>query len=184
VWRLSGLLFAAALLLAAQSDDDRKQELTGAFRYEVGLGKTSYSIPSAPGWGIDYGYRVRPWLKVEAGFEHVPRPVGASVCCQYMDNLRDQLYLVPFGLRGEWESQPARVRLSAGGGGAYFNHVVPSYQVDADGWGWQVAATARWAVTDSRRFWVGATARYYYFRASPFSVNRLLTVGPEFTWSF
>ena len=116
----------------------------------------------------------------------MPRPVGTAVCCRYTDDARDQLYLVQFGLRSDWQPRGGRVRLLAGGGGAYFNHTFgpASGFVGDSGWGGQAAASASWAVTGSRRFWAGLTARYYYFRTSPYSVDRTVTIGPDFTWSF
>jgi hypothetical protein len=37
--RFPAPFFAAAILLTAQSGDDKKHELSGAFRYEVALGR-------------------------------------------------------------------------------------------------------------------------------------------------
>src|SRR5258706_15930196 len=88
-----------------------ESNLTAGFRYEFGLGRTSYAIPSAPGWGLNYSFRPRPWLEVEAGLDQVPRPVGSSVCCRYVSNANDQLYLAPFGARYRWESHSGRLSL-------------------------------------------------------------------------
>jgi hypothetical protein len=182
--RLLAPFFTAALSLAAQSHD-YKNEVSGAFRYENALGKTSYGIPSAPGWGILYKYRVWPWLALEAGLDQVPHPIGTYTGGDgFQFNAHDELYLVPFGMRAIWHPAP-RVRLSAGGGGAYFRHTSEPYEViSPNPWGWQVSVSARGALTRSGRFWIGVTARYYYVRFNDFSVGRVMTIGPDFTWSF
>ena len=108
-------------MLAAQSRN-YKNELSGAFRYEHSLGSTSFRIPSAPGWGILYGYGVWPWLALEAGLDQVPHPIGTYIDGDGLQfDAHDELYLVPFGMRATWQPAP-RLKLSAGGGGAYFRH--------------------------------------------------------------
>jgi hypothetical protein len=185
ILRLTILLSLAAILLTAQSADDKKNELSGAFRYEIALGSTSFRIPSAPGWGILYDYRVRPWLALGAGLDQIPRPVGMYYGSGgILFNAKDELYLVPFGVRTEWKPAP-RLRLSVGGGGAYFRHTSEPYASGSPNpWGWQVTVSARTALSHSGRFWIGATARYYYVRFDPYSVGRVMTIGPDFTWSF
>jgi hypothetical protein len=112
------LFVSGPILLLAQSADPpfRRHDLTGGFRYEAGPGKTSYTIPSAPGWNASYSYRPRRWLDLETGLEQVPKPVGSSVCCRYASNANDQLYLVPFGARYRKEANSGRAGFSIGGG--------------------------------------------------------------------
>jgi len=64
-----------------------------------------------------------------------------------------------------WEPEGQRIRLTAGGGGAYLNHVIgnaASDLVNASGWGGQFVAGGDYALTRSGRFRAGLTARYYY----------------------
>ena len=183
--RLAAPFFVAAILLTAQSADDKKNELSGAFRYEIALGNTSFRIPSAPGWGVLYDYRVRPWLALEAGLDQIPHPVGTyEVSHGLQVEAHDELYLVPFGMRAEWQPIP-RLRLAAGGGGAYFRHTSEPYLFGSPNpWGWQITVSGRSPVTRSGRFWIGLTARYYYVRFDAYSIGRVMTIGPDFTWSF
>jgi hypothetical protein len=182
--------------------DSLKQSLSGAFVYEVMAGPNhgiSYPfLNNAPGYGIDYGFRLRPWLELEAGFNQIVRPIGSSVCCEYSRNANDQLYLVPFGARYVWEPRGTRLRLSAGGGGAYVNHVIGDQSggtVGFSGWGSQFVASGGYAVTRSGRLRIGATARYYFASPKP-SENlqapeytqrdafHVFVIGPEVTFSF
>ncbi len=177
--------------LAAQSSDApfRIHEVTGGFRYEAGLGKTSYGIPSAPGWSANYSFRPLRWLALEAGLEQIPRPAGSSVCCQYLTNAHDQLYPTPFGARFIREFHSGRLSLSAGGGGAHLLHTFRAENpatglTDTSAWGGQGSVSGRYAITGSKRFTVGATARYYYFKLNRYATDRIFTAGPDFTISF
>lgn len=190
----------ACLAIYGQSPDYSRQTLTGAFLYEVKAGPNS-GIPSpllnsAPGYGIDYGFRPRRWLMLDAGFEQIVRPVGSAVCCEYSRSADDQLYLVPFGARYVWEPPSTRLRFTAGGGGSYMNHDVGNQNggtVGFSGWGGQFVASGEYAATRSGWLRLGVTARYYIAAPKP-SVNfgsgnpsdhlRIVTIGPSVTFSF
>jgi hypothetical protein len=164
-------------------------DFSAGFRYELKLGTNSYPLGSAPGYGLKYSYRPLRWLAFEAGLEQIPRPVGASVCCEYLNNANDELYLVPFGARYVWEPQHRRLRISAGGGGAYmkhtFGHESPTGGlVGASAWGAQFVASGDYPITHSGHFRAGVTARYYYLRPSSYTTARIFTIGPDFTFSF
>jgi hypothetical protein len=137
---------------------------------------------------VKYSYRPRRWLALEAGMEQIVRPIGGSVCCRYVSSADDELFLVPFGARYVWEPEGRRVRLSVGGGGAYLSHTIGNeaccFSGGASGWGGQAVAAADYALTRSGRFRAGLTARYYYVPVSSRVNARLLTVGPDFTFSF
>jgi hypothetical protein len=146
-------------------------------------------LGNAPGYGLKYSYRPRRWLALEAGMEQIPRPIGSSVCCRYETSANDELFLVPFGARYVWEPEGRRVRLSAGGGGAYMDHAIGSQNLaeglaGASGWGGQWVASGDYGVTRSGRLRVGITGRYYYIAVGPYKTGRILTVGPDFTFSF
>jgi hypothetical protein len=195
----------AAGICAAQAPapDYLRQSVTGAFVYEVMAGPNhgaSYPfLNDAPGFSIDYGFRPRRWLTLEAGFTQIVRPVGSSVCCEYATNANDQLFIVPFGGRYVWEPPNGRLRLTVGGGGAYLNHTVGNQNggtVGFSGWGGQFVASGDYAMTRSGRFRLGATARYYFASPTP-SVNlarpgvnetndalHIFLIGPEVTFSF
>jgi len=194
-------MFAIACASAqTPAPDYFKQSLTGAFVYEVKAGPNDFFLNYAPGFSIDYGFRPRRWLMLEAGFDQIVRPIGSSVCCEFATNADDQLYLVPFGARYVWESRSARLRLTLGGGGAYLNHAVGNQYAEqfafSAGWGGQFVASGDYAVTRSGRLRVGLTARYY-FASLKLSENfgppgynnpslpfHIFLIGPEFTFSF
>jgi hypothetical protein len=170
-------------------DSYLRNDLSAGFRYEVKLGQNSYYLGNAPGYGLKYSYRPLRWLAFEAGLEQIPRPIGASVCCEYLTNADDELFLVPFGVRYVWEPEGRRFRLSAGGGGAYMNHTIgheflSGGLVGASGWGGQVVATGDYGLTRSGRIRAGVTGRYYYIHVGLYVTGRIYTVGPDFTFSF
>ena len=163
--------------------------LSAGFRYEVKLGQNSYYLRNVPGYELRYSHRPLRWLAFEAGLEQIPRPVGSSVCCEYVTNANDELYLAPFGARFLFQPRERRIRLSAGGGGAYMNHSVGNggfsgVPEGASGWGGQFVAAGDYGLTRSGRFRVGVTGRYYYIHLGRYQTGRIFTVGPDFTFSF
>ena len=92
-------------------------------------------------------------------------------------------------VRYVWEPEGRRIRLSAGGG-AYINHTITPeayhyyFLAGALGWGGQFVAGGDYALTRSGRIRTGATARYYHIQWTPFVTGRMITVGPDFTFSF
>src|SRR5579872_1391876 len=94
---------------ALAQGDYLPHDLSAGFRYEVKLGRNSYNLGNAPGYSVRYSYRPLRWLAVEAGMEQIPRPIGAGVCCEYLTNANDELFLVPFGARYVWEPEGRRV---------------------------------------------------------------------------
>jgi len=197
------LACAAATFGRAQTADDYfHQSVTGAFVYEVKAGP-SRSVPSpilndAPGFSVDYGFRPRRWLMLEAGFNQIVRPIGTSVCCEFATNADDELFLVPFGARYVWEPRNSRLSLTLGGGGAYLNHTVGNQAggaVGFAGWGGEFVASGDYSVTRSSRLRLGLMARYYFASPKP-SVSfgppgynpsdtlHILLIGPEVTFYF
>jgi hypothetical protein len=128
-------------------------------------------------------------LFLEIGLEQVVRPTGSSVCCRYVDNADDELYLVPFGVRYFWQPRATRWGLSVGGGGAYANHAVGSQPYgggvfSGSAWGAQAVAAGDRAFTRSGRLRLGVQARFYYLDLSRYQKGRLFTIGPIFTVSW
>ncbi len=182
-----GLTCSCQLLAQPTDAPFRAQDITGGFRYGVGLGQTNYRIPNAPGWSVNYSVRPVRWLALEAGLEQIPRPVGSAVCCEYITNAYDQLYLTPFGARYVHDFNSGRLSLSAGAGGAHLLHTFRDQNPGLTGtsaWGGQASVSGRYAITASKRFSVGATAHYYYFKLDRYVTDRIFTVGPDFTISF
>ena len=190
--RYAFLLFCLPVCFGQTTATDPylKNALGAGFRYEVKLGQNSYYLGNAPGYSLRYSHRPLPWLALEAGLEQIPRPIGRSVCCRYVSSAGDELFLVPFGARYVYEPGERRLRLSAGGGGAYMNHTIsedvfPNVPLDyRSGWGGQFVAAGDYGLTRSGRFRVGVTGRYYYIRVGPYQTARIFTVGPDFTFSF
>ncbi|MGA3188567.1 MAG: hypothetical protein ABSF22_15790 [Bryobacteraceae bacterium] len=194
-------LFAIASA-CAQAPDYFKQSLSGAFVEEVksgpNSGVTSPLLNDAPGFSIDYGFRPRRWLMLEAEFDQIVRPIGSSVCCEYSTNANDQLFLVPFGARYMWDARSSRLRFTAGGGGAYINHFIGNQDGGVfgfSGWGGQFVASGDYAFTRSRRLRVGLIARYYFASPkpemdfgppgfSPHDTLHIFVIGPTVTFSF
>ena len=163
------------------TDDYLRNDLSAGFRYEV--------VGDSPGYGLRYSHRPLRWLEFEAGLDQIPRPIGASECCEYVTNANDELFLVPFGARYVFEPGEQRIRLSVGGGGAYMNHTIgnnvfPNSHLDISGWGDQFVAAGDYGLTRSGRFRVGVTGRFYYIQVGPYQTGRSFTVGPDFTFSF
>ena len=166
---------------------------------KVGPSSSFLYLPNAPGFSINYSYRPRRWLALEAGLEQVPRPVGSSICCRYFTSANDELYLVPYGVRYVWEPERSRMRFSIGGGGAYLKHTAPQEEAwlvyPFSGWGAQFVVSGDYRLTRSGKFRVGVTGRYYYAspkistgiyapESSVSSPLHLVTIGPAFTFSF
>jgi len=183
--RFTVLLLSAGACLAQTTY--LRNDLTAAFRYEVKVGQNSYFVNNAPGFGLKYSFRPRRWLALEAAYEQIPRPIGSSFCCRSANSAGDELYLAPFGVRYVFEHE--RLRLSAGGGGAYMNHSIPVGIRNYDGagasaWGGQGVASIDYGITRSGRIRAGLTARYYYVPVNGYTIARLVTLGPDFTFSF
>lgn len=192
------LVCAATTTLGAQSfkPDSFKQNVTAAFVHETKAGPDT-TISGTNEFSTTYWFRPVPWLALETGYEQIVRPLGSSVCCEYSRNADDQLYLVPFGVRYIWEPQTGRLRITLGGGGAYLNHTVGNHGggiYGFSGLGGQFVGSADYAVTQSGRFRIGATARYYSFSSGPSlalgvpyytaATFHAFVFGPEFSFSF
>ena len=176
-----------------------KHNLTAAFVYEAKAGPnggvSSPLLNNAPGFSIDYLFQPRRWLALEAGYIQVVRPIGSSVCCEFTSNLKDELYLVPFGVRYVWSPRTSRVRLTAGGGGAYVNHTngvgSPNGPSGFVGWGGQFVASGDVALTKSRRLRLDFTTRYYFASPKPTPFPdigvrdhlHIFVIGPGVTFS-
>lgn len=197
------LTFAAATSgLAQPAPDYFHQSVTGAFVYEVKAGPnggiSSPILNDAPGFSVDYGFRPRTWLMLEAGFNEIVRPIGSSVCCEYATNANDELFLVPMGARYVWEPRSSRLRLTLGDGAAYLNHTIGNQAggaVGFYGWGGQFVASGDWRVTRSSRLRLGLIARYYFASPKPSEyvgpsgynprdTLHIFVMGPEVTFSF
>ena len=181
--------FFLFLLPACFAQTYLPHDLTAGFRYKVKLGQNTYNLGNVPGYALKYSCRAVRWLAIEAGLEQIPRPVGAGVCCEYLTNANDELFVVPFGVRYVWEPEGRRLRLSLDGGGAYLNHTFGHEAlayglVNASAWGGQAVAGGDYALTRSGHFRAGLTARYYYIPVTRYTTARILIIGPDFTFSF
>lgn len=159
-------------------------DFNGMFR----LGDNSYDVRNRPGFGGAYGLRAHRHFQLDIGVEFVPRPIGTSACCRYVDNAADNLYLVPFGGRFVLGPADGRWEFGIGGGGAYMNHRVgkqaPGFSSGASGAGGYALASGNAALRKGSRFRIGGTARIYRFGLNGFTPARLLTVGPEVIFRF
>jgi hypothetical protein len=183
--------------VVAQSTNDcySKHSLSGRFLSEQKVGPNSNSLKNAVGLSFNYLYQPMRWLALEAGLEWVPRPVGSINYGSYSINANDELYLAPFGARYVFEPEGSRMRLSAGGGGAYLNHTIGQQALwltpGLSGWGGQFVASGDYGVTRSGRFRLGFTMRYFlgtvrytYPNFSTPVTSHILTIGPEFIFRF
>jgi hypothetical protein len=179
-------LRATSFMQAQSPCDDLKQSLSAGFIYGVPFAAVSQS--PAPGYSIGYAYRPLQWMAVEAGFNQIIHPIGIAICCEFGTNANDQLYLIPFGVKFLWSSAQGRTRLGIGAGGAYLNHhigtqpsngAIPNSSI----FGAQAVASVDSAMTQSGRFRIGITTRYYYLKQNTQVTMRLFTIGPEFIFS-
>jgi len=179
---------------------DLKQSVTGGFLYAVPIGSLNQEN-SAAGYSINYAYRPLNWLAVEVGFNQVVHPVGTifnvSNGISFPINTKDQLYLIPFGPRFVWQPGQGRGSVSVGVGGAYLNHrydqqAFSEFESNESGFGGQAVVSTDYALSDSGRYRLGLTARFYYINSSFRSgagytyhgTDRYFTIGTEFTFSF
>ena len=187
------LVMAFLPLVNAQAPaDDLKQSLSAGFIYGVGIGTFTPDVSKAPGYDLNYAFHLRPWVAFEAGLDQIIRPIGTYTTLNNgipsSTDTKDQLYLLPLGVHFYWSPPQTHVRLSAGGGAAYLNHhfgaPIPYQFTDVSAFGAQAVVSADVALTDSGRYRLGITAHYFYVKENTEVTTRILTVGPEFTFSF
>jgi hypothetical protein len=163
-------------------------QLSAGFIGEFRLGSNSYNIRNRPGVSMAYGLRAYRLFQLDAGVEYIPRPVGASACCRYVDNANDSLFLAPIGGRLVLGPRDGRWAFGFGGGGAYMNHHVgnkaPDVTPGASGGGWYALVSGNASLGQASHLRLGGTLRWYRFGLDGFSPGRFLTVGPELTWLF
>ena len=187
-------LYCPAALSQVTGDGYLKESLSGGFIYEFKAGPNRGSpVGNAPGFSVNFTHRPRRWFALEAGLELIPRPIGNNACCEYATNGNDELYLVPIGARYVWEPQGSRLHLSFGAGGAYMNHAISVIGYEpVSGWLGQFVASGNYQIKHSNKFRIGLTVRYYYgsptlhfYRGLDSTVSaHLVTIGPDFIFSF
>ena len=193
-------MFLVMSAASAQSvGADLKQSVTGGFLYAVPIGSLNQEN-SGPGYAVDYAFRPLNWLALEVGFNQVVHPVGTIVILNngipFAIKTNDQLYLIPFGPQFVWQPGQGRGRISVGIGGAYLNHrydqqALSAFESNTSGLGGQAVVSTDYALSDSGRYRLGLTGRFYYINTAYKSgaytfhgTDRYFTIGTEFTFSF
>lgn len=165
-----------------------RHQLSAGFIGEFRLGSNSYNIRNRAGFSTAYGLRAHRLFQFDLGGEYIPRPVGASACCRYVDNANDRLFLLPVGGRLVLGPTDGRWAFGFGGGGAYMNHHVgnkaPDITPGASGGGWYALVSGSTSLGQGSRFSIGGTVRWYRFGLDGFTPGRFLTIGPELTFRF
>jgi hypothetical protein len=103
-------------------------------------------------------------------------------------NVDDHFFWVPFGVCFVAPLYLGRVEFSGGGGGLYENYTVGSPgpgggPLPRQGWGGYFVGSVAVPLDHSRRFWVGATPRW--FLANPaYARDRWFQISGEFSVRF
>jgi hypothetical protein len=115
--------------------------------------------------GATYGYRVLPFLQLEAGFMTASQLIPEIRGANYDVKPDDRQIWVPFGVRGILPVRN-RVELSAVAGGLYEHSsgfAAPYGNVNSTGgWGWHAGAGTAVALDHGHHFWIGGSSRFFF----------------------
>jgi hypothetical protein len=187
---VKNLILVLFLVPFANGQSDLRNSVT----FDAGSALTgprgSGQFDTTVGLGATYRYRWLRYLDVEAGVMTALHPTPTLRGATFTIDPTDHFIWVPFGLRGVLPLRNGAVELSAGAGGIYENYSagnIPSFigPQSQSAWGGYFVAGAAAAVTRSRRFWVGASAREFLGNANRTSNHDLwFLVTGDFTVRF
>jgi hypothetical protein len=145
--------------------------LRNSITFSGGFGRdiSRFNYPTQPtSLGVTYGYRILPYLAIEAGvttaIHAAPDVRGASY--DFVTN--DAFIWAPFGVRGILPLAHGRVELSAAAGGLYEKYYVANeaFFHSHSGWGGYGGGSVAVALDPNRHFWIGASPRFYVANGS------------------
>jgi hypothetical protein len=149
---------------------------------------SSYETQTAPVLGLSYGYRFRRWIEAEAGVFAALTPGGEIVGAHYDVHPADRFWWFPFGVRFVAPLYLGRIEFSGGGGGLFEQYTVGREQAafglqNRHGWGGYFVGAAAVALDERKRFWLGATPRWFLANP-PYARDRWFTITGDFSFRF
>lgn len=166
-----------------------RHTLSGGFVEAFRFGTSSYFLKTTPGITAGYGFRFHRHFQVDAGIDWLPRAVGDSVCCRYIDNARDNLFLFSFGGRAVFGPDGGRWEVVAGAGGACMHHSIPD-EVEPyigptrDAGGGYAVAGGDVGFGRNRRYRLGIFSKVYLIHVNRYQRARIVTLAPQFSIRF
>lgn len=172
---------------AAQPVPRSRLTLSGGWSRDIG-GPYYSEKNTAPGLGFSYGYRVHKYIEPEAGVFAALQPSPNIQGARYYVNPNDRFLWVTWGVRFFAPLYLQRIEFSGGGGGLHEKYSV-SDAVSYMGWrpytawGGYFVGSASVALDRGKRFWLGATPRF--FLANPEGGrDRWFQISGEFSVRF
>lgn len=148
----------------AIAQSDLRNSVTFGAGYGRDVNAFCCQTDTAVSLGVTYGYRILPFLQVEAGVTTALNPVGRFIDANYNVQSANRFIWVPFGVRGILPLHADRVELSLAAGGLYENFLIapnPPGVGGRTGWGEYFGAGTAVALDHGRHFWLGASPRFY-----------------------
>lgn len=176
------LLLLFLLSSGVDAQEDHRNSLTFSGGYGRAVGSYCCQENTAVSLGATYGYRILRHLQADVGVTVALNPSPEIRGATYDVKPDDRFIWVPFGLRGVLPLGGGRFELSAGGGGLYeqysiSNPFLAAGLISRGGWGGYLTGGAAVALDRSRRFWLGATPRWYLTNTtSPYDRNRWFVI--------
>ena len=156
---------------AAQPVPPNRLTFSGGWTRQVG-GYSYIEKETATGFGISYGHRLHKYVEAEAGVFTASDPTGDICSHNGCVDVDDRFYWVPVGVRFIAPLYLGRIEFSGGGGGLFEKYAVGNPfpgggALTYRGWGGYFAGSAAVALDHSRRFWLGATPRWFLANSGP-----------------
>jgi hypothetical protein len=187
---VKSLIFVLFLASFANAQTNLRNSVTfsvgSAFAGPRGNGQFDTTV----GLGATYRYRWFHYLDIEAGITTALHPTPTLRGATFAIDPTDHFIWVPFGLRGVLPLRNGAMELSAGAGGMYENYSagnIPPFigKQSQDAWGGYFVAGAATAISRSRHYWLGASAREFLGNANRTSTHDLwFVVTGDFSFRF
>jgi hypothetical protein len=186
---MKGLRLIVVFHVTVWAQDLPRHTVTVGFVEAFRLGTNSYYLQDRPGLSAGYGARLHRFFQLDAGMDYIPRPLGDSVCCRYIQNAEDNLYLLTLGGRAVLGPREERWLVSIGGGGAYMRHAIPENAepfvgTSRNAGGGYGLVNGSVGFGRAHQFRIGATSQVYLIHVDRYRRARILTLGPEFGFRF
>jgi hypothetical protein len=187
---VKNLIFVLFLASSANAQTNLRNSVTfsvgSAFTGPRGNGQFNTTV----GLGATYRYRWFHYLDIEADITTALHPTPTLRGATFTIDPTDNFIWVPFGLRGVLPLRNGAMELSAGAGGIYENYsagnIPPFVGRQSEGaWGGYFVAGAASAISRSRHYWLGASAREFLGNANRTSAHDLwFVVTGDFSFRF
>jgi hypothetical protein len=183
------LVLFLAIATSAYAQSDLHHSFTFSAGAAVPVQTNCCQNDTVASLGLTYGYRVLPFLQLEAGFTTAANAAPEFRGANYDIQPNDRYVWVPFGIRGIVPVRE-RVELSVAGGGLYERYTVDRSGagfglVDRRGWGWQAGAGAAVALDRRRHFWLGGSPRFFFANTNRgYSHDRWFVLSGDIAFRF